>query len=181
MEYLGLAIGVVALILSVVARSKAAGLRQQVEDAQQDARRRIENLGAEVEHKLARNRSLLAQVAGGVKLDRDQILEGRLWRDMSQKDALALVQAGGATLLDVRAPQETQSGIIAGAQVIPVGELESRLRELKKDARPMLVYCASGSRSSAACEFLSEKGYESLFNLEGGFSAWRGPTAKPTG
>lgn len=178
MEYLALGIALVALIVALSGRSKATGLRQQVEDAQQDARRRVENLSAEVEHKLARNRSLLAQVSSGAKLDRDQILEGRLWRDMGQKEALALVQSGGAQLLDVRAPQETASGIIAGAQVIPVGELESRLREIKRDARPLLVYCASGSRSSAACEFLSEKGFESLFNLEGGFSAWRGPTAK---
>jgi rhodanese-related sulfurtransferase len=179
MEYAALAVALVALILALAARSKASGLRQQVEDAQQDARRRIENVGAEVEHKLARNRSLLAQIAGGAQLDREQILEGRLWRDASQADAMALVASGGARLLDVRAPQETAGGIIAGAQVIPVGEIESRVREIKKDARPLLIYCASGSRSAAACEFLSEKGFENLLNLTGGYNAWRGPTARP--
>jgi rhodanese-related sulfurtransferase len=175
MEYAALGIALIALILALVARSKAGGLRQQVEDAQQDARRRIENLSAEVEHKLARNRSLLAQIASGAALDREQILEGRLWRDSSQADAMALVTSGRARILDVRAPQETASGIIAGAQLIPVGELESRVREIKKDERPLLIYCASGSRSAAACEFLSEKGFENLLNLTGGFNAWRGP------
>jgi rhodanese-related sulfurtransferase len=43
----------------------------------------------------------------------------------------------------------------------------------------MLVYCAGGGRSAAACEFLSRSGFENVFNLEGGFMSWSGPTARP--
>jgi len=56
--------------------------------------------------------------------------------------------------------------------------LEERWKEIPKDGRKTLVYCAGGERSAAACEFLSRQGYENLYNLAGGFHAWSGPTAK---
>ena len=57
--------------------------------------------------------------------------------------------------------------------------LVSYFEEIPRDGRRTLVYCAGGSRSAAACEFLSREGYDELYNLEGGFQAWSGPRAKP--
>jgi len=82
-------------------------------------------------------------------------------------------------VVDVRTPQETAAGMIPGALRIPVDEIEQRMKELPRDGRRTLVYCAGGSRSAAACEFLSRQGYEELYNLEGGFQSWSGPRAKP--
>jgi rhodanese-related sulfurtransferase len=90
-----------------------------------------------------------------------------------------MVAAGDARVVDVRTAQETARGIVPGALLIPVQLLEERWKEIPKDGRKTLVYCAGGERSAAACEFLSHKGYENLYNLVGGFLAWSGPTAKP--
>ncbi|MBK7642380.1 MAG: rhodanese-like domain-containing protein [Planctomycetes bacterium] len=107
------------------------------------------------------------------------VLEGRLWRDLDSQSAAALVREGGLCIIDVRTPQETALGIIPGAILIPVDELPQRAREIPKDGRKKLVYCAGGGRSAAACEYLSEQGYFELLNLESGFSGWNGPREKP--
>src|SRR5439155_1724028 len=107
------------------------------------------------------------------------VLEGRLWRAASPDEAKQMVAAGNLRILDVRTPRETAGGIIPGAILIPVQELEARWKEIPRDGRTTLVYCAGGERSAAACEMLSAKGYENLFNLSGGMLSWGGPTARP--
>ena len=42
-------------------------------------------------------------------------------------------------LVDVRQPQEYEHGHLPGAQLIPVGELEGRLKELNPD-KPTIAY-----------------------------------------
>lgn len=75
-------------------------------------------------------------------------------------------------LLDVRQPQEHKSRNIPGSILIPLGELPSRIKELEKHkSREIVVYCASGGRSSSACSMLSQAGY-SVKNLSGGMMGW---------
>ncbi|MBK7878399.1 MAG: rhodanese-like domain-containing protein [Planctomycetes bacterium] len=107
------------------------------------------------------------------------IAEGRLWDDVDARAAHAPWKEGRWRVLDVRTPQEMARGILAGALCIPVDELEARVKELPRDGTPLLVYCASGGRSAAACEFLSHAGFDELHNLEGGISAWPHGTVKP--
>ncbi|MFC4770027.1 rhodanese-like domain-containing protein [Effusibacillus consociatus] len=76
-------------------------------------------------------------------------------------------------LLDVRQPEEYESGHIPGAVLVPLGELESRIEELDKD-KEYFVICRSGRRSVMACHLLSEHGFTKLFNLHGGMLGWTG-------
>ncbi len=73
-------------------------------------------------------------------------------------------------LLDVRQPEEYREGHISGAKLIPLGELQRRVRELPRD-REILVVCHSGSRSSSAVRFLNSAGYNAV-NLQGGMMNW---------
>ncbi|NOK12116.1 rhodanese-like domain-containing protein [Corallococcus exercitus] len=77
----------------------------------------------------------------------------------------------GATLLDVRSPEEFAAGHLQGAVNIPVDQLEQRLGELGSPQTPVVVYCRSGARSSRAERLLKEKGFQDVFNL-GPMSAW---------
>jgi rhodanese-related sulfurtransferase len=178
-EYAALAIAVLALIVALVAKSTASKLRQGIEDVRNDARRRVENSQEETKAELETLRRIVGRMAGGEKLSAEMVLEGRLWREASPDEGKKMVEQGGLRLLDVRTPQETSQGIIPGAMLIPVQELEERWKEIPKDGRKTLVYCAGGQRSAAACEFLSRQGYEGLYNLAGGFMSWSGPRAKP--
>lgn len=169
-----------AFLVGFIALRAAGNARRTADEIKDDTRRRLETALEQVELRLAENRKLLALVASGAKLDREQILEGRLWREMDPREAQALVASGSVRLLDVRNPNETSLGIIPGAQIIPVDALEARHREIARTGKPILVYCAAGSRSAAACEFLSSQGHDDLINLAGGIQSWSGPRAKPS-
>ena len=82
-----------------------------------------------------------------------------------------LTGADAPFLLDVRQPEEYRGGHIAGARLIPLGELAARLGELPKD-REIACICASGSRSVAAARQLMVAGY-TVINLTGGMMAWQ--------
>lgn len=171
LPWIALLIAVLAVVVAWTARrapSRASGTPTAADDA---ARARVDALREEVERELALQRRLLAKVASGVKLSPEAIAEGRLWDDVDVATAKAALERGEWRALDVRTPQETARGIIAGATCIPVDELERRTGELDKGAR-WLVYCASGGRSAAACEFLSNEGFEDVHNLETGIAGW---------
>jgi molybdopterin/thiamine biosynthesis adenylyltransferase/rhodanese-related sulfurtransferase len=76
--------------------------------------------------------------------------------------------------VDVREPDEWEEGHIPGAIYTGRGRLEQRIEGLVPDkSRPLVVYCAVGSRSAFAAKTLVELGYENAVNLAGGFSDWK--------
>ncbi|MBD8871087.1 rhodanese-like domain-containing protein [Nocardioides donggukensis] len=77
----------------------------------------------------------------------------------------------GATLVDVREPDEYAEGHVPGARPIPMGQLPARLGELDRE-RPVFVICASGNRSSAMAEVLDQAGFDAV-NVAGGTGAWQ--------
>jgi len=80
----------------------------------------------------------------------------------------------GATLLDVRTPEEYASGHIAGAVNIDVKDplFEDRISSLTR-ATTYAVYCASGVRSGNAAKIMKEKGFSSVVTLDGGMKMWK--------
>lgn len=74
-------------------------------------------------------------------------------------------------VVDVRQPDEYRSGHIAGAKLIPLGELGRRMHELPQ-GREIVCVCASGNRSGSAARRLVGAGYQAL-NMKGGMLAWR--------
>ena len=93
-------------------------------------------------------------------------------RNLTPGEASSLVdQREDLYLLDVRTLGEYQQVRINGAQLIPIGQLVKRLAEVPKN-RPVLVYCAVGSRSAQVVNYLARKGYPELYNLYGGIYSW---------
>ena len=77
-------------------------------------------------------------------------------------------------LIDVRTPEEYQSGYIAHAQNIDIYDpaFEKKMNELDKD-KPVMVYCAAGGRSANAAERLKAMGFKNVSDLEGGIRTWK--------
>jgi len=75
-------------------------------------------------------------------------------------------------LIDVREEEEIREVNLTPSQIIPLGELEDRFKEVPKDA-PVYLYCRSGRRSRIALEFLKTKGYDNCYNVTGGILAWQ--------
>lgn len=72
----------------------------------------------------------------------------------------------GAVIVDVRSPEEFAGGSYPGAKNIPVQVIGSRLSEIPKD-KPVVVFCRSGARSSAAAATLKQAGYTDVTNAGG--------------
>ena len=76
-------------------------------------------------------------------------------------------------MLDVRTPTELESdGLIESAYNIELDELRGRLHELDP-AKTTLVYCLRGLRGYIASMILENNGFKSVYNLGGGFKAWK--------
>jgi rhodanese-related sulfurtransferase len=88
----------------------------------------------------------------------------------SSAEARKLVEAG-ARLIDVRSPGEFGGGHLPGAINIPVDQIGSRVAELKKSDKPIVLYCASGMRSGQAKRILAGAGIAGLHDL-GAMSRW---------
>jgi hydroxyacylglutathione hydrolase len=78
-------------------------------------------------------------------------------------------------VVDVRNPGEVAAGMIPGAVSVPVGQLPDRLGELDP-ARPTVVYCAGGYRSSVAASLLRQRGFADVSDILGGYNAWEAVT-----
>ena len=74
-------------------------------------------------------------------------------------------------VLDVREPHETANGVIPGAILIPLGQLETEWVQVK-DANEVVAYCALGARSLQAAAFLRSKGVFNATSMDGGIIAW---------
>ena len=77
-------------------------------------------------------------------------------------------------ILDVRTPEEYQSGHLPGSLNLPVQKLPEALPDAVPDKEsPVFVYCRSGARSAKAAEILSRQGYVLVFDM-GGLTSYEG-------
>ena len=77
-------------------------------------------------------------------------------------------------LLDVRESGEFRDGHLEKAVSLPRGFLEIRVEDTIRDrSKPVVAYCAGGTRSLIAARTLREMGYENVVSMSGGFQAWK--------
>lgn len=96
-------------------------------------------------------------------------------RDISVEEARELLaRQHGTVIVDVRESDEWRQGHIPQAIGIPRGFLEMRIEEKVPNRHtPVILQCASGIRSLYAARALRDLGYAKLYNLTGGFNAWK--------
>lgn len=93
-------------------------------------------------------------------------------KEVTVQQLKQMMDAGEAyQLIDVREPYEVEICTI-GAKQIPMGEVLSRVDEIKTDI-PVVVHCRSGARSGNIIRMLEmQNGFTNLYNLKGGILAW---------
>jgi adenylyltransferase/sulfurtransferase len=92
-----------------------------------------------------------------------EIVAGELKAEWERNSELVVV--------DVREPHEHEIAHIAGAKLIPLGELPNRLNELDGHAE-IVTHCHHGLRSMKALEILKAAGFAKVRSLQGGIDAW---------
>jgi rhodanese-related sulfurtransferase len=100
--------------------------------------------------------------------------------DLSQSEWKSKLESDpNAVILDVRTEEEWNEGIIPNAILNDIYKGQGflyRLDELDKD-KNYYVYCKAGGRSAQACAIMNQMGFQTTYNLEGGFSNWKGDVA----
>lgn len=93
------------------------------------------------------------------------------WTELIAKD-------DNAVILDVRTEDEVADGYIPNMVNIDIRMGQGFLNEVEKldKSKNYYVYCRSGARSAQACGIMTEMGFETTYNLLGGFMEWDGPT-----
>jgi phage shock protein E len=90
------------------------------------------------------------------------------WRARRVVALLPQLKAQGATLVDVRTEAEFAQACAPDTVNIPLDALGQRLGEIPRD-RPVVLGCASGTRSGMARMLLKKNGYAQLHNI----GSWR--------
>ena len=78
-------------------------------------------------------------------------------------------------VLDVRTPEElAETGYIKGAEHIDYkrSDFKQALATKLDKTQPVAVYCRSGGRSGETAAMLQEMGFSSIYDLDGGITAW---------
>ncbi|MDE2417675.1 MAG: rhodanese-like domain-containing protein [Burkholderiales bacterium] len=86
------------------------------------------------------------------------------WNSKRVVAMLPELRKEGATLVDVRSTAEFAHGSAPGTINIPLQQLGSRLGEIPKSS-PVVLCCASGSRSGMAKLLLKKHGYPRVYNI----------------
>ena len=86
----------------------------------------------------------------------------------------AKINTAQIQLVDVRTPEEYQSGHIGNAQNININAANFKAQMEKLDkSKPVAVYCAVGGRSGRASALLTQWGFKTVYDLQGGISVWQ--------
>ncbi len=95
-------------------------------------------------------------------------------KDVGNLEATRLINTGNALLVDLRETQEFVGGRLPNAVHIPLSQLDSRGNELSRNVgRPVVTYCMNGNRGRTAGKALARLGFKDIYNLHGGFRAWK--------
>ncbi len=74
-------------------------------------------------------------------------------------------------LLDVREAWETDVVVLPDSLCIPMGHVPARLDEVPT-GKPIVCICHHGVRSMQVAHFLGQRGFKTVYNLQGGIDSW---------
>ena len=89
-------------------------------------------------------------------------------------EVIRMINHEHAVILDIRSSTDYETGHVLNAINIPDTELNDRLKELGKyQKKPIVVCCANGALTGSIMRVLKTGGFEKVFGMKGGLTAWR--------
>jgi rhodanese-related sulfurtransferase len=117
---------------------------------------------------------IAAAFVSGAMLVWPMVRRGAGGASVTTLEATQLINRQDALVVDVREQAEYAQSHILNSRLLPLSQIEARMGDIDKfKNKPVIVYCASGNRSSAAAAALRKSGFSNVLNLSGGFAAWQ--------
>ena len=96
-----------------------------------------------------------------------------LFKTVTPQEAKNLIESRkNMLLIDVRGQDELSEGYIEGSTLMPLWAIIKGTQRPPQD-KPILLICAVGGRSLALGQLMSKNGWNEVYNLKGGISAWK--------
>ncbi len=101
---------------------------------------------------------------------------------ISPQEAKQEIDAGGATVIDVREPDEVaEGGTVPGARNIPRGVLEIKADtelpmkdpELQDRNQKVIIACGAGGQAALSAKSLKDMGFTDVSIIDGGVRGWK--------
>ena len=103
---------------------------------------------------------------------RSDVVVAGAYADITVSELQTMLASKNFPLVNVHVPFE--GDLPATDFSIPFDEMEQHLDMLPADKdAPIVLYCRSGRMGATASETLARLGYTKVYNLLGGFNAWR--------
>ena len=94
------------------------------------------------------------------------------WKAIGVEEAQQKIQEKVAVVVDIRMPFDYAGGRVPGSLNLPGESLRYRKETVPQD-KEVLVLSEDGMGSAKVCDLAVSLGYAAVFNIEGGFEAWR--------
>lgn len=95
------------------------------------------------------------------------------YKELTGEEALKTIKNINPIIIDVRTPEEYEAGHLINSSLLPVQILNENLDKLEQyKNEPILLYCASGNRSTVASKILIDNGFTKVYNLRYGYGDW---------
>src|SRR6478672_917124 len=91
---------------------------------------------------------------------------------VSPNELVELLATQAVDLIDVRNPDEWDTGHIPGARLVPLDHFRADPDAVLVHGTTIVFVCAKGVRSMQAAKLAERFGYENVINLEGGTKEW---------
>lgn len=95
-------------------------------------------------------------------------------KQLSPMEVTRMINHDNAVMLDVRSGNDFSNAHILNSLNYPEPEIESRAESLQKYRKQaIIIYCEHGNVSERAARKLKTSGFDPVYCLKGGLSAWR--------
>lgn len=98
---------------------------------------------------------------------------GSSFKEVDVQESKTLLANEKAVLLDCRKEEDFKKFHISGAISINAKNLDNVAKKIEDKNIPVICYCYKGFSSKRYCEQLAGKGFSRVYNLKGGFDAWK--------
>ncbi|MEM7254978.1 MAG: rhodanese-like domain-containing protein [Pseudomonadota bacterium] len=90
-------------------------------------------------------------------------------------DATRLINHEDAVVIDVRGDNDYKQGHIVNSVHMPYEQLSRQTKKLERyKDRPLIMTCKNGQQGGAASRLLRKQGFQNVYHLSGGITAWEG-------